>query len=269
MARRPSQKRNLVAQAKPALTIVGCGIQSATDLTRGACQHIRRAGKVLCVVAEPVTLLWLQRLNPNVESLHHLYAADKPRQQTYQEMVAQILRWLRAGSTVCVVSYGHPGVFADAMHAAIGRARNAGFAARMLPGISAIDWLYADLGIDPATRGCQIHDASEFLAYQPRFDPTAGLMLLQVGAIGEPNQPRQSNARGFRMLRDYLANAYGPHHEVVLYEASPYAIANPSIQRAPLGKVQRLRLSLASTLYVPPKKRRAMHKAFVAKLAGA
>lgn len=221
------------------------------------------------MLAEPVTLLWLRRLNPNVESLHRFYAVDKLRQQSYREMVARVLRELNRGTNVCLLTYGHPGVFADAAHAAIRRARKAGFDARMLPAVSAIDWLYADLEIDPATRGCQIHDASEFLVYQPRFDPTSGLALLQVGAIGEPNQPQRSNARGFRMLRDYLVKAYGPSHEVVLYEASPYAIAKPSIQRAPLGKVQKLRLSLASTLYVPPKKRRAMHKAFVARLTGA
>jgi len=237
-----------------------------TDLARGARTHIRRADIVLCLVTERITLLWLQRLNPNVESLHRFYARDKPRHRTYQEMVRHILLLLRRGLEVCVVSYGHPGIFADPMHAAIRKAREEHFEARMLPAVSSIDWLYADLGIDPATRGCQIHDATEFLAYQPRFDPSAGLILLQIGVIGETSIPEQCNQRGFRVLLDYLSAAYNPRHEIVVYEASHYAIANPTIQRAPLQRAYGLTLSLASTLYVPPKKRLPMKKAMVAKL---
>ena len=239
----------------PSLAIVGSGIQSGRDLTRGARDEIRRADKVLYLVAEPVTAMWLRKLNPSAESLHTFYAIDKPRRDTYAQMVEHILSFLRAGLNVCVVSYGHPGVFADPMHEAMKRARREKFAAFMLPGISAIDWLYADLGLDPATSGCQIFDATDFFEQRRKHDTSCALILLQVGIIGETMFPRACNAEKFCALTERLSRDYGAHHEIVIYEASQYSIANSVIQRAALSAPSSIVLSLASTMYVPPKVR--------------
>jgi precorrin-2 methylase len=239
----------------PSLAIVGSGIQSGRDLTRGAHDEIRRADKVLYLVAEPVTAMWLRKLNPSAESLHSFYAIDKPRRDTYAAMVEHILSFLHAGLNVCVVSYGHPGMFADPMHQAMKRARSEKFPAFMLPGISAVDWLYADLGLDPATSGCQIFDATDFLERRRRHDTKSALILLQVGIIGETAFPRECNAKRFRVLTKYLSRRYGTQHEIVIYEASQYSIADPTVQRAALNVPSSITLSLGSTMYVPPKVR--------------
>ncbi|MFI1583783.1 hypothetical protein [Embleya sp. NPDC020630] len=78
----------------------------------------------------------------------------------------------------------HPGVFAFPGHEAVRRARLDGIPARMLAGSSAGDWLFADPGLDPATRGCQSIEASDFLLRHRVFDPTSLLVLWQVGVIG-------------------------------------------------------------------------------------
>jgi len=123
----------------------------------------------------------------------------------------------------------------------------------MLPGISAIDWLYADLGVDPGVDGCQIHDATAFIARRHRPDPTSSLILLQVGIIGERAMPKKCNAKNFRLLTKRLAQIYGENHEVVVYEAARFRVALPVIRRMRLKEAARATLSLASTLYVPPK----------------
>src|SRR5437773_2103233 len=79
-----------------------------------------------------------------------LSAPGKPRRETYAEMVEELLAPVRAGHNVCAAFYGHPGVFVNPGHEAIRRARAEGFPARMLPAVSALDCLVADLGIDPA-----------------------------------------------------------------------------------------------------------------------
>jgi hypothetical protein len=56
-------------------------------------------------------------------------------------------------NVLCVALYGHPGVFACVGHEAIERARAEGIDAQMLPGISAEDCLFAELGVDPAVGG--------------------------------------------------------------------------------------------------------------------
>ena len=92
---------------------------------------------------------------------------------------------VRAGKRVCGVFYGHPGVFAWSPHKVIEVARAEGFQAHMEPGISAEDCLYADLGIDPGRFGCQHFEASQLLFYERRIDPTAYLVLWQVGLVGD------------------------------------------------------------------------------------
>jgi precorrin-2 methylase len=63
---------------------------------------------------------------------------------------------VREGLNVCAAFYGHPGVFVYASHQSIRLARAEGFEAQMLPGISAEDCVFADLGIDPENMGVRV-----------------------------------------------------------------------------------------------------------------
>jgi uncharacterized protein YabN with tetrapyrrole methylase and pyrophosphatase domain len=104
---------------------------------------MRRAEKLLYLVADTATETWIRRLNPTATNLDDCYAEGKPREKTYQEIVDRILSAVRSGLQVCAAFYGHPAVFATPTHAAIRRARREGFSARILPGISTADCLFA------------------------------------------------------------------------------------------------------------------------------
>ena len=85
-----------------------------------------------------------------------------------------------------VVFYGHQRVFVHPGHESIRRAHMEGFPACMLPGISAEDCLFAELGIDPSKNGCQSFEATDFLVYKRKFDNRSSLILWQIGANGDP-----------------------------------------------------------------------------------
>ena len=51
-------------------------------------------------------------------------------------------------------------------------------------GISAEACLFADLGLDPGTTGCQSYEATAFLARTPPVDTEAVLVLWQVSVLG-------------------------------------------------------------------------------------
>ncbi len=95
-----------------------------------------------------------------------------------------MLRGVRAGLDVVGVFYGHPGVFVNPSHRALSIAREEGYKARMLPGVSAEDCLYADLCIDPANPGCVTYEASDFLIRERPVNIHSHLILFQVGCIG-------------------------------------------------------------------------------------
>jgi uncharacterized protein YabN with tetrapyrrole methylase and pyrophosphatase domain len=237
------------------LTVVGTGIRFGLQTTPEALECIERAGKVLYLFSDPVPAGWIERLNPTSESLAGLYAPGKARAETYGEMVEEILRWVRKGLDVCVALYGHPGVFAEPGHTAIGRAQEEGFPARMLPGVSAEDCLFADLGVDPGD-GCQSYEATDFLLAPPILDTRVSLVLWQVAGVGTRVGRTEPAREGLRILAERLIESYGSEHEVVLYESPQYPIGGPSIRRVPLRDLATSTVTPMATLYIPPTEKR-------------
>jgi len=235
------------------LTVVGTGIHLVGDLTLAAKAWIEQADKVLFAVADPVTAEWLRTLNPTAEALP--VDTNLPRRRMmHQAMVEHILTEVRQGLRVCVVFYGHPGVFVDPAHDAIRQAQCEGFKAQMLPGISAQDCLFADLGVDPGKCGCQSFEATDFLIRRRKFDPTSALILWQIAVIGHLGfYQAGGHAHGLSVLAEELQRWYAPDHEVVIYEAAVYPVCAPVIQRLPLCKLREANITEISTLYVPPK----------------
>jgi uncharacterized protein YabN with tetrapyrrole methylase and pyrophosphatase domain len=235
------------------LTIVGTGIRSVGQLTTESIACIKQADKVFYIVSEPVAESMIQRLNPCAESMHELYVPGKPRLQTYQECVDRIMESVRSGNRTCAAFYGHPGVFVLPSHAAIRQARSEGYEARMLPGISAEDCLFADLGVDPAATGCQVYDATDFVMHHRKLDPSSAVILWQIGVVGHWTFERTGYANlGLPLVLEKLSQHYRPDHTVVVYEAAVLPGCDPLIQPVLLSQLPSACLSSGSTLYIPP-----------------
>ncbi len=239
------------ARRPGSLTIVGTGIRTSLQTTAEALMAIERADKVLFLL-DPVGARWIETLNDSAETLDDLYSADRLRGETYQAMVEGIMSWVERGLDVCVAFYGHPGLFVDPSHEAIRRARDKGIEARMIPGVSAEDCLIADVGFDPGQWGLHSYEATEFLLCNRTADPSVHLILWQVGALGEKRARKGPNPEALRILQERLQGPYGADHEIVLYEAIPYPIGGPLIERLRLGDLISAQVSPMATLYVPP-----------------
>lgn len=215
---------------------------------------IRAAERHFVLVADLLTLEWLLTLAPGAENLVDSYGVGKSRDDTYEEIVERILAPMRQGRRVCAIFYGHPGVFANSPHEAIRRARAEGFTARMLPGISALDCLFADVGLDPGDVGCQEYEATDFLLRRRRFDPCSGLVLWQIGVVGVVDYREEElwSREGLGVLAERLLETYPAEHEVVVYEATTLPVLPPKILRLPLSALAAADVTAISTLYVPP-----------------
>lgn len=256
MARRKSPK------GPGSLTVVGVGINGPPQTTLEAVDAIKRADRVFYVVPDPVTRCWIQALNPSSSTLDDLYAEGKDRRVTYREMVERLDASVAAGQNVCAVFYGHPGVLVNAAHWAVNRVRRNGYRARMTPGISAEACLFADLGLNPGDHGLQSYEATDFLASRRRIDPTANLILWQVGVLGEASVRKNMRGRPERLLRlsNRLERQYPATHIVVLYEAPTFAAGLPIVRRVALAKLPRCRVGAGATLYVPPLRQRPLDR---------
>ena len=173
------------SDTKPgSLTILGSGIE-AMGFTIGDEALIRAADKVLYCVADPATVVWLKELRPDALDLYVLYGEEKVRYHTYVQMTEAMLYYLRQGLDVVAIYYGHPGLFVLSTHRAVAIARREGYRAVMRPGISALDCLCADLGVDPSQPGMATYEATDMILRQRKPDTALHVVLWQVGLIGE------------------------------------------------------------------------------------
>lgn len=125
----------------------------------------------------------------------------------------------------------------------------------MVPGVSFLDCLFSDLGVDPGEHGCQVFEARSFLLRRCLIEPRAHLILSQV-ALATSGRTFDSSgpdvSRGLRQLSKRLLGMYPADHEVVLYEAAIHPLAQPRAERLRLDQLDTAPVSEISTLWVPP-----------------
>nr|WP_193570560.1 SAM-dependent methyltransferase [Luteibacter yeojuensis] len=239
--------------ARGSLACVGLGMTLGSHLTPLARSHIVSADVVFVGVSDGLVEQWVRRMHADVRSLQAFYTDGKARRATYREMVEAMLAEVRAGRRVCGVFYGHPGVFAQAPHEAVVRAREEGFVATMEPGVSSEDCLYADLGLDPGRFGCQHFEATQFMLHRRMVDTSAWLLLWQVGIAGDLGGGRfDTDAARLGVLVDVLVRHYPLRHEAIVYRAATLPFQAPRIERMPLSALPEATLGMSDTLAIPP-----------------
>ncbi|MCS4307926.1 uncharacterized protein YabN with tetrapyrrole methylase and pyrophosphatase domain [Rheinheimera pacifica] len=251
------------------LVCVGTGMTLGSHISPLSRSYIEQADVVFVLVADGITEKWIEQMNADVRSLQPYYLEGKSRMLTYREMVAAMLVEVKAGKKVVGAFYGHPGVFAWVPHNAIKQARELGFSAHMEPGISAEDCLYADLGIDPGTYGCQHYEASQFMFYKRNIDTAAYLILWQVGVAGDRSLAKFSTDSEYRKVLVKLLTEYYPsEHEVILYEAATLPIQPIRIDLMPLVILPDAVMDLKTTLIIPPTNKAELNTVLLAELEG-
>ena len=248
-----TRRRGGRPRRRGSLVVVGTGITGIGQTTLETVACLERAEKVYFLVAEPTTELWIRGLNQSAESLAGFYADHKDREKTYTEIARYLVSAVRGGARVCAAFYGHPGVLVQASHRAIAILTRDRYRARMLPGVSADGCLYADLGVNPGDHGVQSFEATDFLLYRRRFDPTSELLLWQVGVLGEPRAIKGITCRPERLrkLVSVLRRHYPGTHRVTLYYAPMFPSHPPIVKRVRLDRLPDVSVSPLALLYVP------------------
>ncbi|MCB1583301.1 MAG: SAM-dependent methyltransferase [Marinicella sp.] len=255
-------------EKKGSLVNVGLGMTLGAHITPIAKTFIEQADVVFVSASNRLVEEWVRTMNPNMVSLQSFYAEGKSRLNTYREMTQAILDKVREGKKVCGAFYGHPGVFALPPHETIRIAREEGFQAHMEPGISAEDCLYADLGIDPGKLGCTHFEASQFLFNHRQFDPSAYLILWQVGIAGDKSLKVFETSQSKRqLLTDLLLKTYPSEHLVTLYECAVLPIESTKIVQVPLVDLAMQEMSMKTTLVVPPATKKVQNIAMIEQAA--
>jgi hypothetical protein len=213
------------------LVIVDTGVVAVNQVTVEGHRWIQQSDWVLFLGADPVTEHWLAKLNENVESLDGLETAD--------EIVERMLDHVRAGLAVCLAYHGRSALVAQVLREAIALGRAEKMLSAIVPGVSPLDCLFADLGLDPLRDGCQIFAADHLTEHGRRIDPGIALIV------------SLSDDAAHADLLELLRKAYTAGREAVIYEPARYIVLEPVIRRGAIGEIGEQDLAGASYLYIP------------------
>jgi siroheme synthase len=242
---------------KGSLAVVGTGIRVMGQLTTEAIAWMKAADRVFYIVLDDVAERAIQILNPRgAESLAPCYARGKPRFESYSAMIDTIMASVRAGERVVLALYGHPTVCAYPAHKVILLAREEDFDTSVSPGISAEDCLFADLAgeFDPAEHGHQTYEATYFLRHKLKVEPTAALILLMIGALGDStHQITYDISADLPVLAKRLAKFYKADHRAIIYRAAFLPGAKPYRDDCLIKELPTREIPAMATLYIWPR----------------
>lgn len=231
------------------LVVVGSGIKSMADLSQETINEIKSADKVLYLINEPLVQDWIKRETKHSESLQDLYFAHEHRVNSYHAVTDYILEQYEKIKALVVVFYGHPTMFANPALWAVKKIQENGGNARVIPAISALDYLFADLEIDPGDVGFYTADATDFLIFKRKFDPRSHLFLMQVATIGGLNANKVSN---LDILKKHLMNFYPNDHRICIYHPAQYPTIKPQIDHYYLFELENIKIDNPGIMYLAP-----------------
>ena len=235
------------------IVCVGVGMTLGSHLSPLSRSYIEQADVVFSLVSDGLVEQWISKMNPDVRSLQPYYHEGTSRLISYNNMVEAILTEVKLGKKVVGAFYGHPGVFACVPHQVLELARELGYYGKMEPGISAEDCLFSDLAIDPGQFGCSHFEASQFMFYRRIIDPSAYLILWQIGIAGDLSLAKFSTGESYRqVLIDILQQDYPADHQVILYEAPTLPIHSHRIECLALSALAEAEIHAHTTLVIPP-----------------
>lgn len=244
------------------LYIAGLGLQTVTQVTREVEAAIRSSREVLFLDTGVATRAFLETLCPRVTALYQeSYQEERPRVTAYQHMAARVVDAALDHPPVTFAIHGHPLVAAHPPFLILELAHALKLNVEVLPGISAIDTILADLRLDPVVHGVQMYEATDLLLRRRPLQADVPAIIWQIGPIETSlHSMRISRPERFTRFVEHLRQYYPARHEVAAIYSAPHPILAPAILRFALEDMGQYAAEIHSgfSLYIPPAWSRAI-----------
>ena len=237
------------------ITIVGLGVLNVDQVTGETERAIRRSNEVLYVDTGVATRGFLQEICPKVTSLFATsYQESGCRLGSYDRMAVAVIEAALDHPPVTFAMGGHPIVGAEAPFLIYEMARLLGLEVVTLPGISAMDCLFAELMIDPCVNGLQMYEATDLLLRRHPLLPEVPALIWQIGVLETRlHTQRRSKPSRFDRFKAHVLQYYPPIHLVTAYFASQHPLMRSQILQFPMGEIGDYaeQLHAGFTLFIP------------------
>lgn len=237
------------------IAIVGLGIAGVHQLTRETEETIRRCTRTFVADTGTGTMEHLRTLCPAVTDLSSPEQLGQHRVAIYRGVASQVVAAALADPPVCFATYGHPTMYCYPTTLIQRAAMVLDLKVRVLPGLSFLDTLLSDLGVDPGFDGLQVYEATDLLVRRRPLQLDVACVITQAPTVADAfNRPGTRSLENLTMLQDYLLGYYPADHQATLVTSKPHPLLEPLIQPVALASLAAALVSAnqLGTLFIPP-----------------
>jgi uncharacterized protein YabN with tetrapyrrole methylase and pyrophosphatase domain len=254
--------------------VVGTGTVGYRQLTKEAEAALKKSDKVFLVHHQELISDYLEEFTEVIDITDE-YEDNTERSNTYQRMAERVISSAQEPDTdvVSLALYGHPMYFVDPSRIVMTEAPKHNLEVEVLPGISAIDCLYVDIGLDPSEDGLQIFEATDVLIREFELNPEVPTFLLQIGSVESTlYSMEESEPERFTNIKEHLQQFYPDDHPLYLLQTATYPISKSERIQFELSQFDTEevseRINHMQTLYVPPIESRGVKNSEMQRKAG-
>jgi uncharacterized protein YabN with tetrapyrrole methylase and pyrophosphatase domain len=241
------------------IAVVGLGIVGTHQITREVEETIRRCTETFVIDTAVGVVGYLRGVSPKVTSLVSTYVPGKHRRLIYRDMAGRVIAAAKESPPVCFAAYGHPRFYCQPSALIQRAAMVLNLKTAVLPGISSIDVLFAEIGLDPGFDGLQMYDATDIVVRRRPLQTDVSCVLMQAPLALQPyNRPGMPNLNDLLALQNYLLEFYPADHLALLVTTRTHPLLQSTRAQVPVGRLAEAlqRTASMATLLIPPVRHR-------------
>jgi len=240
----------------PDISVLGLGIRCPEQVTYETEERIRACREVLYVDTGVASGAYLQTLNDRVTPMFgDSYGEEVSRLGTYRTIATRVVHAAMERGPVAFAVQGHPTVFVNPPFIMRDMADLLGLSMEVLPGVSSMAALLAELQIDPGVHGILMYEATDMMMRVRPLLADVPTLIWQPGAAESRLYTRRRNRpERLRRLQAYLMRFYPASHPVTALFVSPHPLVKSVRLDLTVGALveHASDLHVGVTLYLPP-----------------
>jgi len=217
----------------PSLILAGFGSSSPLQATIEVQQTAVRVGRVLSLGLPERLRALLTRQGVTVTPLDGLFAG-RPFAEGYAAVAQAVLARAEKDPPAMFISQGSPLLVNAITRFLVAEALRLELSLRVFPGVSPVDVVVAEIGIDVGRTGLLTISAGGLLARPVALNPRVPLLVLELAGV----QPEGASAEAYGPLAELLQSEYPANQPITLVNmAGDGGITRSTVALASFGEL--------------------------------
>lgn len=233
--------------------LLGAGVTFPDQLSIQTIEAMRLCKRIYSNLPDPDLAVVPADFRSKITGLWSVYQDNRDRTLNYLDVAQAVLDAVKLEQPIGWLTPGHPLVFDSVSQVLLSAAEEQDRSVCVVPAISCLDTVLAQLGYDPAS-GLVILEATSVVAEDRALMPDVATLLLQPSAFGSAVAHYSSSWQpDLAPLRDHLAR-YFPWDQPCAFVRSSSRQAGPAnLSWYPLAEITQAPFDViaGSTLFIP------------------